>query len=385
MAWSTALCFSDPLSFQAAISTADLQLLPTARGQFRAELTKVCFDQLWMQRFYQNLPLINAGAMKPGRRVFTFFTSAEPQAMRHCGMAVLSGDIIVNNFDEIHQQAEPEFRLGSMSLTTHHLDAACKAMTGREFSGSPLKHLVRQNAALMSRLLKLHEMVGQIATTVPEVLEVPEAARSLEQQLIHILVRCLTESVSTQMTGCGHRHDKIVSQFEEYLEAHPDRPLYLPEICAALSTSERSLRKACEEHLGMGPIRFLALRRMHLVRRALLRAFPSTTTVTRIAIDHSFWELGRFAVNYHSLFGETPSATLHRLPDDRPYLGPPDVSRKLRYCVVRHPVIACGSRSVVGRFCCRNRQTADAGRSMPFFEAVRCHPRIVRATYAGLY
>jgi hypothetical protein len=119
MARSTALCFSDPLSFQAAIRTADLELLPTARGQFRAELTKVCFDQLWVQRFYQNLPLINAGAMKPGRRVFTFLTSAEPAAMRHCGMHVLSGDIIVNNFDEIHQQTEAEFRLGSMSLTTH--------------------------------------------------------------------------------------------------------------------------------------------------------------------------------------------------------------------------------------------------------------------------
>ena len=118
MASIKALCFSDPLSFQAAISTADLQLLPTARGQFRAELTKVCFDQLWMQRFNQNLPLINAGAMKPGRRVFTFFTSAEPAAMRHCGMDALSGDIIVNNFDQVHQQTEAEFRLGSMSLTS---------------------------------------------------------------------------------------------------------------------------------------------------------------------------------------------------------------------------------------------------------------------------
>ena len=312
MASITALCFSDPLSFQAAISTADLQLLPTARGQFRAELTKVCFDQLWMQRFYQNLPLINAGAMKPGRKVFTFFTSAEPAAMRHCGMDVLSGDIIVNNFDGIHQQTEAEFRLGSMSLTTHRLDAACKAITSREFSGSPLKHLVRPNAALMSRLLKLHEMVGQIATTVPEVLEMPGAARSLEQQLIHILVRCITENVSTQMTSGGHRHDKIVARFEEYLEANPNMPLYVPEICAAIGAAERTLRNGCEEHLGMGPIRYLALRRMHLVRRALLRAVYSTTTVTSIATDHGFWELGRFAVNYHSLFGETPSMTLHR-------------------------------------------------------------------------
>ncbi len=274
MASIKALCFSDPLSFQAAISTADLQLLPTARGQFRAELTKVCFDQLWMQRFYQNLPLINAGAMKPGRRVFTFFTSAEPAAMRHCGMDVLSGDIIVNNFDEIHQQTEAEFRLGSMSLTIRTLDAACKAITGRDFSGSRLKHLVRPNAALMSRLLKLHEMVGQIATTTPEVLEVPEAARSLEQQLIHLLVRCLTGSVSTQMTGGGRRQDKIVAKFEEYLEANPDTPLNLAQICAAIGASERTLRAACEKHLGMGPIRYLALRRMHLVRRALLRGFP---------------------------------------------------------------------------------------------------------------
>ena len=306
-----ALCFTDPLSFQAAISTADLQLLPIARGQFRAELTKVCMDQLWMQRFYQNLPLINAGAMKPGRRVFTFFTSAEPAAMRHCGMDVLSGDIIVNNFDEIHQQTGAEFRLGSMSLTTHRLDAACKAITGREFSGSPLKHLVRPNAALMSRLLKLHEMVGQTAATIPEVLEVPEVARSLEQQLIHILVRCLTDGVSVQMTSGNRRHDMIVAKFEEYLEANPNVPLYLPEICAAIGAAERTLRNACEEHLGMGPIRYLALRRMNLARRALLGA-DSSTTVTRIVTDHGFWELGRFSVAYRALFGETPSETLQR-------------------------------------------------------------------------
>ena len=317
MTWSTALSFNDPLSFQGAISTADLQLLPTARGPFRAELTKVCMDQLWMQRFYQNLPLINTGAMKPGRRVFTFFTSAKPAAMRHCGMDVSSGDIIVNNFDEIHQRTEAEFRLGSMSLTSSHLDGACKAITGREFSGSPLKHLVRPNAALMSRLLELHEAVGKIVTTMPEILEVQEAAHSLEQQLIHILVRCLTEGVSVQMTRGGLRHDQIISRFEEYLKAHPDKPVYLAEICAAVCISERTLRVACEKHLGMGPIRFLALRRMHMVRRALLWADVPSITVTRVATDHGFWELGRFSVAYRALFGEMPSATLHRRPNDR--------------------------------------------------------------------
>ena len=60
----------------------------------------------------------------------------------------------------------------------------------------------------------------------------------------------------------------------------------------------------------MGPIRYLWLRRMHLAHRALLLAEPGSTSVTDVATDHGFWELGRFSVEYRQLFGETPSATL---------------------------------------------------------------------------
>ena len=119
------------------------------------------------------------------------------------------------------------------------------------------------------------------------------------------------------MTFGNQRHDAIIAKFEELLEVNPHRPLYLPEICAATGAAERTLRNACQEHLGMGPIRYLALRRMHLVRRALLQAVSSTTTVTKIATDHGFWELGRFSVAYRALFDETPSETLRRPPDDR--------------------------------------------------------------------
>jgi AraC-like DNA-binding protein len=86
-------------------------------------------------------------------------------------------------------------------------------------------------------------------------------------------------------------------------------------MCKVIQVSDRTLRMCCQEHLGMGPKRYLLLRRMHLARRALREAGPDATSVTDIATRFGFWQLGRFAVEYQSLFGESPSGTLRRLPE----------------------------------------------------------------------
>ncbi len=85
--------------------------------------------------------------------------------------------------------------------------------------------------------------------------------------------------------------------------------------------STLSFERACGEFLGMGPKRYLWLRRMHLARRALVETDSSEATVAEVALAHGFWELGRFAVRYRDIFGESPSATLRepkRDPSTRP-------------------------------------------------------------------
>jgi len=79
------------------------------------------------------------------------------------------------------------------------------------------------------------------------------------------------------------------------------------EICSTLGVAERTLRDICREHLGMGPHRYLLLRRLDRARQALRQARGS---VTEIAYDYGFTELGRFARIYRQRFGETPSMTL---------------------------------------------------------------------------
>jgi AraC-like DNA-binding protein len=167
----------------------------------------------------------------------------------------------------------------------------------------------------MARLLQLHEATSKLAATVPDILAHPEVARAIEQELIRAMIACLADP--TALENCRPARQAVMRRFHQVIEANQDEPLYLGDICAAVGVSERTLRSLCSEYLGMSPHRYLWLRRMNLVRRALILADPIATTVTMIANDYGFGELGRFAVAYRQLFEETPSRTLCRPPDDR--------------------------------------------------------------------
>jgi AraC-like DNA-binding protein len=103
---------------------------------------------------------------------------------------------------------------------------------------------------------------------------------------------------------------QIVDRLEQFLRDHFDEPIQLAQLCTATGVSERSLRNACHAVCGTSPKRYLTRRRMEAVRDALTAARPGQATVTRIATDYGFFELGRFAATYSSLFGERPSETL---------------------------------------------------------------------------
>jgi AraC-like DNA-binding protein len=166
-------------------------------------------------------------------------------------------------------------------------------------------------AAAITKLQRLHAEAAHLAGTVPEIIANPDAAYGLEQALIEVMVGCLSNSEVGEDTVAQRQHDQIMRRFRRVVEENSDQPLYIPDLCTAIGASVRTLTRCCQEHLGMAPKRYLALRRMHLVRRALQNS-SAATTVTEVATRYGFWELSRFAGAYAQFYGESPSQTLRR-------------------------------------------------------------------------
>jgi AraC-like DNA-binding protein len=108
------------------------------------------------------------------------------------------------------------------------------------------------------------------------------------------MIACLTSEDDNQLVRNATKPAALMSRFEALLRSKLDGPVYLTEICSELGIGERMLRYHCQEHLGMNPHRYLWLRRMQLAQQALRRADGSRSTVTSIANDYGFGELGAF-------------------------------------------------------------------------------------------
>ena len=318
MPLSAVRTFTDPDDYAASIRRSTNEVTVIGRGQFAAKLTRIDLHGLWLQRLSENLPRILHCASETGRSAITFRTHPGP-SLAWSGKEMQPSNIRRHAEGEAaFQRSSGSANFAAMSLPVEEM-ALLGATIGRCDLAPPTDPVtVTPAPAAMARLQRLHAEAGRLAEEAPEIIANPEAARGLEQALIEAMISCLGNGGVGEDTAAQRRHEAIMRRFRVAVEAHPDRPLYVSDLCSAIGVSERTLQYCCQEQLGMGPKRYLLLRRTRLARRALREADLITGTVTEIATRFGFWELGRFAVQYRFLFGESPSATLRGPPDSRP-------------------------------------------------------------------
>ena len=109
----------------------------------------------------------------------------------------------------------------------------------------------------------------------------------------------------------------LVAHVEEILRDNINEPVTVAELSRMTGVSERTLRSAFHDVVGVSPKQYALKQRLAAAHEALVAAEPGTT-VTEVAMTYGFFELGRFAGRYRLTFGEMPSQTLHHAEDGWP-------------------------------------------------------------------
>ncbi|WP_051355450.1 helix-turn-helix domain-containing protein [Mesorhizobium erdmanii] len=132
-----------------------------------------------------------------------------------------------------------------------------------------------------------------------------------QRLLLSLIVECLSETSPIGFETVLDISRAQVRRAEEWIDAHLTDAIGIDEVAAATGVGVRSLQQYFKRVHDCSPYEFLIRRRLEAARQKLLVATPETT-VTAIATDLGFFELGRFAERYRHRFAETPSTTLAR-------------------------------------------------------------------------
>ncbi len=303
--------FIDPDDYQASLRHLRIDLLVTSRGPFNVRLTWATLHHLQLLRGEEDQPRVAYVSLEP-TLVFAGFTTPPDPPMLWGGVELHTGDLIFHSRGErFHQSTTGPGNWNLVGLRPEQLERYGGVLSGKPLSAPAVARILRPAVRDAARLRRLHAQACRLAETRPKVLAHPEVARSIEQGLIHALVTCLAAKARNDRAARRH-HAGIMVRFEEVLAERLDRQLHVPELCALIGVSERTLRSCCAEFLGISPSRYVLLRRLQAVRIALRDADAETASVAEIAGGCGFTELRRFAAAYRTAFGEAPSTTLRR-------------------------------------------------------------------------
>jgi len=302
--------FSEPEDFQTALrEDGMLGMLIIGRGRFQARLTQIMLHGLRLSAAEEHLSRI-AFVTVPADAVLVALPIGGGPSPIWGGIAMQVHEIItLGPGQRVHVRTDGPCRWGIIRLPAQDLAGYGRALSGAGFAVPRFVARWRPPPAARRELRHLHQVAIRAAEARSTAFTEGEAVHGLEQQLIEALVECLSAGpLEEEMSA--HRHREILARVEGLLQMQP--VLRVAEIWAALGVADRTLRRCCEEHLGVSPGSYLRLHRIQQVQRALRSGDPNAATVAEVARRYGVRHLGRFAAEYRVLYGELPSVTFRR-------------------------------------------------------------------------
>jgi AraC-like DNA-binding protein len=315
MPGSATSSFTDAEDYRADLSDILAGFVVLAPGAFSACTARTTLRRFHLLQARESLPRV-AFLSLPPERVFISVSSGPARSLIWRGLALEPGELMLHGLGErLHQRIVGPCCWGFIALPPASLAAACKTATGSTRALPEFGRILRPSPRDQRHLLRLHREAARLAEIRPHVLGHPEVVHAMEQELEGVLMACLTNSELRPDTDASRRASEIMVRFEDVLATHPYRKLHLAEVSRGFGVSDRMIHNFCLTFLGVSPQRYMRLRRLRLVRAAILRAGGEPISIAELARHAGFTQLGWFAAFYQATYGETPSITRQRVRD----------------------------------------------------------------------
>lgn len=309
--------FVDAAHYEAALRQTQIEAVIVFRGKFSARLTWAELHYLQLLRCEEDVARVAYLHLAPGLAFVTF--AAYPTSLSIWrGIELRPDDILFHRRGEwLHQSIPQPFVWNVIAVEPAQLERYSRVLSGASHSLPSAGTILQPTPRLVARLRRLHAQACRLAETKARMLSHPQVARAIEQELIEVLIACLTTAKTHAEVLPMPHYATIMHRFEEILGQHFGQPRNISDLCELIGVSVRTLRACCTQFLGMSPARYVLLRRLREVRNALLHAASDTENVTEIADRFGFVKAAHFTRTYRATFGEAPSTTLQRALDSR--------------------------------------------------------------------
>jgi AraC family transcriptional regulator, ethanolamine operon transcriptional activator len=279
-------------------------------GAFRSTVKQVSMAGVQVFQETANVRVVQRGQLPEGHITFGLVLGGgAPFSFQ--GIKVDENALVVApGSREFLLHSPPEMSMLGIAIDSNLLDEAADA-SGVDIRGELFtRHVLSIPSAAGSRVGR------RIISTVESVLSDPVAfssgdgAQRFAQAVTDGILDLLTFHVPSHEDRLTYAcRSDIVKRAHDFVLARPEQPISILDLCERLRVSRRTIQNSFQSVTQMNPLSYLRAVRLAQVRRLLTTTSPSEVPVREAAMRWGFSNLGHFAGDYKSLFGELPSQT----------------------------------------------------------------------------
>ena len=289
-----------------------VRYLRSKTGPFYSRMKKVVLGELTFHTNHHESPMLMEG-VNPGDLVAIGCQSLESMPRLMMGEAFTSADVFLAGPRAEHLATVlPGQHTLQMFVPAKLLEDEIASRLNRDpLDFTTQRYLLRLGTHRVRELIDIIALAFQAAHDLKDPAPSPAALTQMQKTFVEQVVSVLTseehdpfrEPRSFSSTGWLLLHAR------EFFEEHAASPVRIAEVCRALGVSQRTLQVAFAEGLGVSPMRYLKLHRLHVVRTRLKQTSAEDVGVSKAAREAGFVDLSRFSRDYKELFGQLPSET----------------------------------------------------------------------------